>query len=185
MSRDRTRHTCIVKIANLHSGIIAIFKRNIVVFASSIDLFDWLFHDLYLYKTNNFDSKITPPTFQWSLQGRESWSLQRKLLRNSRMWWNLLPATWNETYFQHYFRLMFAINRDYRDYNVDCDENLAWAGNSSPIRTQGTGPSPRVKAKVKMRRRTFQCLHHFEGNMYIYELTLKETGIWSLAKCWS
>ena len=61
MSRARTRHTCIVKIANLHSGIIAIFKRNIVVFASSIDLFDWLFHDLYLYKTNNFYSKITPP----------------------------------------------------------------------------------------------------------------------------
>ena len=72
MSRARTRHTCIAKIANLHSGIIAIFKRNIVVFASSIDLFDWLFRDLYLYKTNNFDSKITPPTFQWSLQGRES-----------------------------------------------------------------------------------------------------------------
>ena len=50
LSRARKRHTCIVKIANLHSGIIGVFKRNIVVFVSSIDVFDWLFQDLYLYK---------------------------------------------------------------------------------------------------------------------------------------
>ena len=63
LSRARKRHTCIVKIANLHSGIIGVFKRNIVVFVSSIDVFDWLFQDLYLYKkTNNFHSKITPPS---------------------------------------------------------------------------------------------------------------------------
>ena len=52
LSRARKRHTCIVKIANLHSGIIGVFKRNIVVFVSSIDVFDWLFQDLYLYKKN-------------------------------------------------------------------------------------------------------------------------------------
>ena len=50
MSRARKRHTCIVKIANLHSGIIGVFKRNIVVFVSSIDVFDWPFQDSYLYK---------------------------------------------------------------------------------------------------------------------------------------
>ena len=50
LSRARKRHTCIVKIANLHSGIIGVFKRNIVVFVSSIDVFDWPFQDSYLYK---------------------------------------------------------------------------------------------------------------------------------------
>ena len=40
MSRARKRHTCILKIANLALGIIGVFKRNIVVFVSSIDIFD-------------------------------------------------------------------------------------------------------------------------------------------------
>ena len=60
MSRARKRHTCIPKIANLHSGIIGVFKRNIVVFVSS-----YLTGSFRIYiciKTNNFDSKITTPS---------------------------------------------------------------------------------------------------------------------------
>ena len=34
-------------------------------------------------------------------------------------------------------------------------DHLACAGNNSPTRTQGTGPRPRVKANVKIRRSTF------------------------------
>ena len=63
LSRARKRHTCIVKIANLHGDIIGAFKRNIVVFVSSID---WLIKRSFMIyicvKTNNFDSKITPPS---------------------------------------------------------------------------------------------------------------------------
>ena len=66
LSRARKRHTCIVKIANLHGDIIGAFKRNIVVFVSSIDIFDWLIKWSFMIyicvKTNNFDSKITPPS---------------------------------------------------------------------------------------------------------------------------
>ena len=66
LSRARKRHTCIVKIANLHIDIIGAFKRNIVAFVSSIDIFDllmkWSFMIYICIKTNNFDSKITPPS---------------------------------------------------------------------------------------------------------------------------
>ena len=143
--------------------ILSSLFRQLTYLTSSFRIYIWI-------KTNNFDSEITPPSNGlykeeeaevckencWKTAECGETRCQRPVTKHTF----IIILSWCS----RLIVIIVIIN------NVDLDKNLAWAGNSSPIRTQGTGPSPRVKANVKIRRRTFQSLHHFGGNTFIIDI---------------
>ena len=62
MSRARRRHTCIVKIANNIVALLAFSREILSSLFRQLTYLTGSFR-IYIYiKTNNFDSKITPPS---------------------------------------------------------------------------------------------------------------------------